>query len=426
MKDNIKKYYVITSALSLLLFLCDVSFCWWNNDWQYRQKFTVTNSSGVLSDYQIFCSTGLINTSSLVSQAKMRDDLGDIRFVDNDDVTELRYWEDKTSSTTAGFVVKLPNIPNGTKDIYLYYGNSNAVSKSSGAAVFDFYDDFSYYINGSSASPTWMVNEGWSVQNGVFQQKNLGFAPPMAKISDLVVKDFCLKLRYRWDGYYNDSIGIQFRERLSSAYTYRIVIAGNSGSRYEFSKARGAFWSPVVLFATAPYSSIGQIDKWHDLKIIANGPNISSIVDSNLVFNGYDTEYTSGTISVYTTNAYWSIDDIYISKYVNPEPSISLTTSEEKYLLPSTNSNSKVKISPNPFNGSNGDTVITFSGFNSSASIKVHTLKGELVWSKDNTGSSENWDVKNKNGKPVASGVYIFVITDFYGNKQTGKLAIIK
>ncbi|MEM5806667.1 MAG: DUF2341 domain-containing protein, partial [Candidatus Aenigmatarchaeota archaeon] len=114
----------------------------WLSDWQYRIPITITERSGnTLTDYQVLV---IINTQNLISQNKMRNDCGDIRFTDSDGRTLLNYWIERgCNSANTRIWVKVPNIPaNSNKIIYLYYGNLNATSMSNGDATFIFFDDF--------------------------------------------------------------------------------------------------------------------------------------------------------------------------------------------------------------------------------------------------------------------------------------------
>ncbi|MDI6751320.1 MAG: SMP-30/gluconolactonase/LRE family protein [bacterium] len=61
--------------------------------------------------------------------------------------------------------------------------------------------------------------------------------------------------------------------------------------------------------------------------------------------------------------------------------------------------------------------------------IRIYNISGELI--KDikfnlADGGKKEWDVKNNEGKPLASGVYIYVITNPAGEKCTGKIGIVK
>jgi hypothetical protein len=62
----------------------------------------------------------------------MQSDCDDIRFTDSDGTTLLPYWiEGPVNASNTKIWVKVPSIPaNGTKVIYFYYGNPNALSES--------------------------------------------------------------------------------------------------------------------------------------------------------------------------------------------------------------------------------------------------------------------------------------------------------
>ncbi|MDD5645201.1 MAG: DUF2341 domain-containing protein, partial [bacterium] len=77
----------------------------------------------------------------------VRQDFSDIRFTAADGITLIPYYIEKIEgvhpSSTAIFLIKHPHLPPGSSYIYLYYGNTAALSLSSAEDVFDFYDDFS-------------------------------------------------------------------------------------------------------------------------------------------------------------------------------------------------------------------------------------------------------------------------------------------
>jgi hypothetical protein len=109
----------------------------WLTGWLYRRPVTIDNTSNpnMLTDYQVLV---VVDTASLISAGKMKTDGGDIRFTDSDGTTLLPYWvEGPINANNTRIWVKVPQIPdNGTKTIYLYYGNSAAQSESSIANTF--------------------------------------------------------------------------------------------------------------------------------------------------------------------------------------------------------------------------------------------------------------------------------------------------
>ena len=79
-----------------------------------------------------------------------------------------------------------------------------------------------------------------------------------------------------------------------------------------------------------------------------------------------------------------------------------------------------------PFKPSAGHTSIIFTALTRLASVRIYTISGELVRSleKNDLGETLEWDVKNSQGRNVASGVYIFTVKSG-SQKASGKLMII-
>jgi hypothetical protein len=98
-----------------------------------------------------------------------------------------------------------------------------------------------------------------------------------------------------------------------------------------------------------------------------------------------------------------------VGTYIEEGSEFQYTSKEDKELL----------CYPNPFH-LNIDKSVKFRpvGFQ----IKIYSISGELVRTLQNTESE--WDGKNDNGQPVASGTYIYIAE---GNniKRTGKVAVI-
>ncbi len=109
---------------------------WYSEYWPFRIPLTVGSTGTMLSNYQV----GL----SVSHEAQMQADFDDIRFTSGDGKTPLNYWvESKTDGTFAAVWVKVPSISaTGDETIYMYYGNENAVTASSGNDTFDVFDDF--------------------------------------------------------------------------------------------------------------------------------------------------------------------------------------------------------------------------------------------------------------------------------------------
>jgi len=81
-------------------------------------------------------------------------------------------------------------------------------------------------------------------------------------------------------------------------------------------------------------------------------------------------------------------------------------------------------VYPNP---AAGHSYITLEGLTQEVTIRIFTLSGELVRKEEVSGQYRwNWDVKNMEGKRVARGMYLWMVTNPEGEKKTGKIAVIK
>ena len=90
----------------------------------------------------------------------------------------------------------------------------------------------------------------------------------------------------------------------------------------------------------------------------------------------------------------------------------------------------KAHVYPNPYkpNSGLGHTRITFSHVTSHIQLKIFNIAGELVYDTEaDTPTGElAWDVVNNYGEKLASGVFIYFITDPNGHKKIGKFAVIR
>lgn len=99
-------------------------------------------------------------------------------------------------------------------------------------------------------------------------------------------------------------------------------------------------------------------------------------------------------------------------------------------------------VGPNPFRPNDGNdqtgkpyvagdatTGVIFLNLPPNAKIEIYTLLGERITELNNsaTGTSISWSVKNDNNKDVASGYYLYIVTDpATSQRVTGKVAVIR
>jgi len=83
---------------------------------------------------------------------------------------------------------------------------------------------------------------------------------------------------------------------------------------------------------------------------------------------------------------------------------------------------------PVPFKPSAGHTVINFKLYSpQNVILRIYSIAGELIFEKTGiTAGTYQWNAKNNQDEPVASGVYIYFLTDDTKEKKIGKIMIIR
>lgn len=145
--------------------------------------------------------------------------------------------------------------------------------------------------------------------------------------------------------------------------------------------------------------------------------DVAGMNENNLVIARYD-----------DTNKSW----VKLPSTAYPEENkvVATTTRLSKFQLMervAANNLRSVYCFPNPFKSSEGHVKITFVNLTDYTNLKIFNIAGELVYSEEKPTpiGKMDWYVKNHSGERVASGVYIYLITNNKGKNTTGKLAII-
>jgi hypothetical protein len=86
----------------------------------------------------------------------------------------------------------------------------------------------------------------------------------------------------------------------------------------------------------------------------------------------------------------------------------------------------EVIVYPNPCITDKYGYQIHFTNLTQNATIKIFNIAGELVKEIHSNNPMEIWKIDNDDGGRIASGIYIYLITDHANNKKIGKLAVIK
>jgi len=87
---------------------------------------------------------------------------------------------------------------------------------------------------------------------------------------------------------------------------------------------------------------------------------------------------------------------------------------------------SAVRVYPNPWRSDKHQTVpVTFDHLGSNSEIKIFTVSGHQVRTLPAASDAISWDLKNDSGDHVASGLYLYLVTNSLGQQARGKLAVI-
>jgi hypothetical protein len=95
---------------------------------------------------------------------------------------------------------------------------------------------------------------------------------------------------------------------------------------------------------------------------------------------------------------------------------------------PSTNASAfSPQVYPNPWRSDkHSGNPITFDQLSGNTTIKIFTVSAHLVKTLTTSNASVTWDLTNDSGGTIASGIYVYLITDSQGDKVKGKVAVIK
>ena len=125
---------MLSIALLILTTGSNAQTGWLDPAWGYRAPVSVSNTGGTaLANYQVHVA---LDSSFHFGHAKS--DGSDLRVTAGNGTTLIPYYlETWTAGTSASLWVQVPSVPSGGTTLYVYYGNPNATSASSGDATFD-------------------------------------------------------------------------------------------------------------------------------------------------------------------------------------------------------------------------------------------------------------------------------------------------
>ena len=365
-----KKFIPVLTVFALIALLlsglpaqqAEASPDWWNANYQYRKKITVSSSdsTAVPNEYSVSFTE---DTASLISAGKLRSDGNDWR---------IAYWNSSSwieldrhvrsgwnsANTETWFKTQAAINGGGSDDnYYVYYGYSGETgtppsywSDSMGAdapsKVYWYADDFEEHASG--ADPDGWTDQGtenfyvalhdsekWFQVDTWYEWERGSTASSMANIGDAV---WSARVYYHQAGTNNwGGIGVH----IDNGNIGRIVVIRDGGwhraDEPDWTNATGWQSHTDIHF---PLGTKGRIE------LITNGTNLDAYwynppgfsPEKVTVFTGFTMPSGTGKLDVHIErpgaepfNTRWiDADDIIVRKYVSPEPTVSLGAEEKQ------------------------------------------------------------------------------------------------
>ncbi|MFX1486991.1 MAG: DUF2341 domain-containing protein [Promethearchaeota archaeon] len=304
----------------------------WLNGWSHRKSHTINPAPGAGTNYQVeiivHYGTGTDSGENAYCDSQCRADFGDIRFTDDDGITELDYWiEEKVDSDYGVFWVEIrDDLSTTSASIFMYYGNSGATTTSNGRNTFLVFDDFE---DGDTAD--WSTSDGTLVASTDYSYDGTysGKLDPILidnralVYQNVTYTDYCIIARIycnargadKWDMY-----GLIGRyTNPENYYDVRIAVPDPTPDAEIVEHVSG---TPTCL--TKHAFTGGMYDQWNrlefriydtQLRFWINGTEYESIADTSLSSGepgliNYENE--ASDISYF--------DNVFVRKYTEPEP----------------------------------------------------------------------------------------------------------
>jgi hypothetical protein len=294
---------------------------WFDPAWQYRSPINITNSGATaLKGFQVH-----VTLNSSFDFTKAKSDGSDMRFTSDDGITLIPFWTESWNpvTRTASFWVKVPTIPTSGAALYLYYGNSAAISASNGIATFEFFDDFN--------SPTldtsrWTATGGsWSVVTDTQQDGSVGgVVEGMIGSSARQV----LRSSYQGSDYVLEAYGALLSGRVwglgvratdqNNLYSINLYAdLDSTNNLYVYNWVNGS----ASMLRNAMVGGINN-DTWYKLTVKVHGNSIDVYKDDVLMIQTSSSQYGSGAVALYgEVNTVAEFNNILVRKYATTDPS---------------------------------------------------------------------------------------------------------
>jgi len=298
--------------------------------WSYYKTHTVNPASGAGTGYQVNLTvrygSGTDGPYDVYLNSHSRTDFEDVRFTASDGSTLLPYWiESYVAGVSAKVWVKVSaDISSAPVTIYLYYGNPGSSSASDGKDTFLVFDDFN---SGTSLNSTiWSVGAGsWSVSGGKATGSNSG---NMIFYTQGSYQDARVRLNGTCNSGADDLDLLGRYQDSSNWYDLYTTYYYTSNNIYVEKQIGGSF----SFISSAKSDNLGSRGTYHIRDFEVAGSHLQGTVDdlSSAFVSATDTSisnYGKWGVRGWSAGSI-SIDWIFISKYVQTEPTQGSWSSE--------------------------------------------------------------------------------------------------
>lgn len=272
------------------------------------------------------CDIREVYSSNIMSaEGHCRDDFGDIRFTSSDKVTLLDYWiEQYVPGSYADFWVKITeDLSLIARTIYIYYGNSGAASIANGTNTFLFFDDF------SEAAVDW-TGRWQSTDHTVYSiiGGKLQFLTPAAT-------GRLIQTKSSYSGFAAECLLRQSVADKRSYFEFATAVGAYTGK-----EDAALYWDAdqgraYINGGSSYFAQVDDLASYFKCKYLCpSSGNVKMIISLGGLVK-VDREGVPNAYTVYPAFLSWQAggigyaDDVFVRKYVNPEPTHGEWESEE-------------------------------------------------------------------------------------------------
>lgn len=363
-------------------------------------------------------------------------DFDDVRFTDNDGVTQLSYsllapeggvYPVKVDSNEANFVIKVNDDLSSNQSIYIYYGKAGDTYGGDISLATMFGDDFELnnFSRWTSAGNRWSENTT-TVKNSTYSAFGLGGdATTNAQLLKTLTITGTFIVHY-WARFNDGTSYGMYQANTQTTDKYPISVGGNANNHVNYYDTGYKEFSPAITYAANKwYELIFFVDlpnhqfslRWNDAFSVSNTAQVTSVFTTANLTNLQLWSYNSSGKNVY-------LDDVYIRKWVASEPTWGTPGGETPFVQvtnapaskdfgvvnPSSSYYAKGSAPSNPV--VNGDCTFTITNTGVSAintSIKGNNFTGGVGWTltSGSAGSNTVRITAYYSGQNPASGVVL-------------------